>query len=237
MTLNDKIKIVSKILELASKGNNCSNRKDIRSATTHIIALTVQNYLITLVLSRNLSSLDYLQKNIYPGYEEEDISDLEFNFEGYQTNALLINLFVYCENHIRQIANYYETNNRILNVTSITNTFKNIINRNKLGLFANDISIKDLKLFEFFCYVRNTMHNGGFHTRDDVTLIISDRESIFGNTTKSILLEKGQPNRVSFEKQWLLYEQMIKLILKLNSIIPKTEFIEHRFVQTGFNKE
>ncbi|MEO9514098.1 MAG: hypothetical protein ABJN84_03195 [Flavobacteriaceae bacterium] len=237
MTINNKIEIVSKILDLARNANDHSNRKDIRYVSTHIFALTIQNYLITLILSRNLSNLDYLKNNIYEGYEEEDIADLEYNFGGYQTNALLINLFVYLENHIRQIANHYETDSRTLNVNSITNTFKNIINRDKLELFANHITNEDLKLFEFFCYVRNTMHNGGFHSHPDASINITDSESIFGNTTKSITLEQNQPNRISFEKQWILYEQIVKLVIKLNSIIPQTEFIEHRFVQTGFNKE
>ena len=162
---------------------------------------------------------------------------MEYNFGGYQTNALLINLFVYIENHIRQIATHYETDSLTLNVNSITNTFKNIINRDKLELFANDISNEDLKLYEFFCYLRNTMHNGGFHSHPNISLNLTDSESIFGNTTKSITLEQNQPNRISFEKQWILYEQIVKLVIKLNSIIPQTDFIEHRFIQSGFNKE
>lgn len=237
MSINDKIEVVSKILDLARNGKEHSNQKDIRSVTTHILTLTIQNYLITLILSRNLSNLDYLKNNIYEGYEEEDIADLEYNFGGYQTNALLINLFVYIENHIRQIAKYYETATQTLNVYSITSTFKNIINRDKLELFADDIANEDLKLFEFFCYVRNTMHNGGFHTHPSTSISITDEQSIFGSQTKSIALTQNQPNRISFEKQWLLYEQIIKLVIKLNSIIPLIEFIEHQFVQIGFNKE
>jgi hypothetical protein len=237
MTIDNRIEIVAKVLDLANNGNGHSNRKDIRYVSTHILGLTIQNYLITLILSRNLSDIDYLKSNIYEGYEKEDIPDLEYNFGGYQTNALLINLFVYIENHIRQIASHYETSSNTLNVNSITSTFKNIINRDKLELFANDISTDDKKLFEFFCYVRNTMHNGGFHSHPDASINITDSESIFGNTTKTITLEQNKPNRISFEKQWILYEQIIKLIIKLNSIMPQTDFIEHRFVQTGFNKE
>ena len=90
MTIDKKIEIVSKILDLARNGKEHTNRKDIRSVTTHILALTVQNYLITLILSRNLSSLDYLKNNIYEGYEKEDITDLEYNFGGYQTTLLPI---------------------------------------------------------------------------------------------------------------------------------------------------
>jgi hypothetical protein len=237
MTIDDRIEIVAKVLDLANNGNGHSNRKDIRHVSTYILGLTIQNYLITLILSRSLSDIDYLKSNIYEGYEKEDIPDLEYNFGGYQTNALLINLFVYIENHIRQIASHYETSSNTLNVNSITSTFKNIINRDKLELFANDISNDDKKLFEFFCYVRNTMHNGGFYSHPDTSINITDSESIFGNTTKTITLEQNKPNRISFEKQWILYEQIIKLISKLNSIMPQTDFIEHRFVQTGFNKE
>ena len=149
----------------------------------------------------------------------------------------MINLFVYVENHIRQIANHYETPNQKLNINSITSTFKNIINRDKLELFADDITNEDLKLFEFFCYVRNTIHNGGFHTHTDTRINITDQNSIFGTEEKTISLDQNQPNRISFEKQWLMYEQLIKLVIKLNSVIPEIEFIEHRFVQTGFNKE
>ena len=236
MTIDDRIEIVAKVLDLANNGNGHSNRKDIRHVSTHILGLTIQNYLITLILSRNLSDIDYLKSNIYEGYEKEDIPDLEYNFGGYQTNALLINLFVYIENHIRQIASHYETSSNTLNVNSITSTFKNIINRDKLELFANDISNDDKKLFEFFCYVRNTMHNGGLHSHPDTSISITDSESIFGNKTKTITLEQNKPNRISFEKQWILYEQIIKLISKLNSIIPQTDFIEHRFIQTGFSK-
>lgn len=237
MTLDNRIEIVGKILDLANKGEVHSNRQDIRYVSTHILGLTIQNYLITLILSRNLSNIDYLKNNVYEGYEKEDIPDLEFNFGGYQTNALLINLFVYIENHIRQIAIHYESDSNNLNVISITNTFKNIINRNKMVLFADNISRDDLKLFEFFCYTRNTMHNGGFHSHPDTSISITDSESIFGDGVKTVSLEQNKPNRISFEKQWILYEQIIKLMQKINSLIPHTDFIEHRFVQTGFNKE
>ena len=237
MKIEEKIKTTAKILDLARQSKGHPNGKDIRSVTPHILALTIQNYLIALILSRNLSSLEYLKSSIYEGYEEEDITDLEFNFSGYQTNALLINLFVYVENHVRQIAKHYESPNQKLNVTSITNTFRNIINRDKLELFANDLTREDLELFEFFCYVRNTMHNGGFHTHPDTRIIISDESSIFGTGEKLISLEQNQPNRISFDKQWLIYEQIIKLLTKINAIIPKTEHIEHQFVQLGFNKE
>src|SRR5690554_5090999 len=104
MNLDDKIGIVAKILDLSRNEKDEYNRKDIRDVSTHILTLTIQNYLITLILSRNLSNLDYLENNVYEGFEKEDIADLEFNFGGYQTNTLLINLFVYIENHIRQIA-------------------------------------------------------------------------------------------------------------------------------------
>jgi hypothetical protein len=237
MTIDDRISIVSKVLELSQKTIGQNNRKDVRNITTHILASTVQNYLITLVLSRNLSNLEYLKSNIYQGYEEEDIADLEYNFGGYQTNALMINLFVYVENHIRQIADYYSTESQKLNVNSITNTFKNLINPDKIDLFSDEITEQDLKLFEFFCYIRNTMHNGGFHSHPNVTLNINDTNSNLGSETKTITLEKDKPNKVSFEKQWLLYEQIIKLVVKINSIIPESEFIEHRYVSTGFNRE
>lgn len=237
MKIEDKIEITAKILDLARESKEHPNRKDIRSVTPHILTLTIQNYLITLILSRNLSNLDYLKSNIYDGFEEEDIDDLEYNFGGYQTNALLINLFVYVENHIRQIAIHYESQNQKLNVTSITNTFRNIINKDKLVLFANEIKKEEIELFEFFCYVRNTMHNGGFHTHPDTKIIISDECSIFGSEEKSISLERNQPNRISFEDQWLIYEQIIKLLTKINALIPEKENIEHQFVKLGFNKD
>jgi hypothetical protein len=237
MNIKKKIEITAKILELAKESASHPNRKDIRSVTPHILALTIQNYLITLILSRNLSNLGYLKANIYEGYEEDDLSDLEYNFDGYQSNAVFINLFIHIEIHIRQIAIHYETPKQKLNHTSITKTFNNIINMFKLNVSDNDITDADVELFKFFCFLRNTMHNGGFHIHPDKTIIVSDKSSIFGTGKKSISLKKNQPNRCSFEEQLLIYEQIIKLIKKINSLIQEDEHIEHQIVHLGFNKE
>jgi len=232
---NGKIIELKKFVNFIGDNINFENEDDIRNITVEALRLTTENFLFSIILSSNLNSLDYCKKNISENINEEYLPIIEDNFEGFIKNAFFINYFVQIENHIRQIALHFERSVGSINEISIMKTFKNLMDLNKLEYFRT-ISNDDLNLFEFYCFLRNTMHNAGFHNRDDKSLIIHDSESIFDKDELKIYLIKDSPNSISFIHLLLLHEQIIKLIFKFNVCIPIEEVIAHKFSSIGFNE-
>lgn len=232
--IESRIQEVSKLTGILSENDTFNNRQDVRSITIHTLAQTSQNYMFSLLFSKEFMNLKYLKENFSSEIEPQDQPDMLYNFDGYVKNGFFINFFVYVENHIRQIATHYEINKGDLNVTSITKTFKNITDVNKIDLFKT-ITKSDIELFEFYCYLRNTMHNGGFHTHSNKSISINDEHSRFDTNEVTLRLIENSPNRTGFKDQLLVHEQISKLLLKINALIPTNDFIEHRFTNTGFN--
>lgn len=230
-----RIHQISKLTDFINSNDTFPNRKDIRRITLHTLALTSQNFMFSLILSKELMNLNYCKNKISPSIELEDLETMHYNFDGYVKNAFFINSFVCIENHLRQIASYYERKPNDINVTSITQTFKNLIDKRKTILFQN-FTNTDIELFEFYCFLRNTMHNVGFQTQNNKDIVIKDRDSVLNVDEIRIVLLKNSPNRITFDLQMLLHEQIIKLILKINSSLTSADFIEHRFTETGFLK-
>lgn len=189
--------------------------------------------MFALILSEKLLDISFCKSHFSDQIEINDLSTISYNFDGFIKNAFFTNSFVYTENHIRQIALHYESLNNIINVTSITSTFKNLMNQNKISIF-NSLDENDFKLFEFFCFIRNTMHNAGFQTKENQSIEIFDSNSVINKDRITISLSKDSANDLTFNNQLLLQEQIIKLILKVNSVIPGNDFIKHRFSDIGF---
>ncbi|WP_143071102.1 hypothetical protein [Flavobacterium xueshanense] len=121
-------------------------KEDVRSITTHTLAQTAQNFWFSLILSENLFDISYCKSNFSFEIEISDLSTIIYNYDGFIKNAFFLNSFIYVENHIRQIALKYENPNNIINVTSITKTFLNLMNTNKTSLFSS-LNENDFKLF------------------------------------------------------------------------------------------
>jgi len=79
------------------------------------------------------------------------------------------------------------------------------------------------------------MHNVGFQTERDKSITIMDEHSIFKFKKTEIKLIQNSPNNLTFEELLILQEQVIKLILKINSLIPQSDFLKHKFSDIGFN--
>ena len=232
--LNQKIDKVDAFLNFINEKDTFENLEDIRSISIHSLAHTTQSYLFSLFLNKELQNIEYVKKNISQTINQEHLDTINYIYDGFLKNAFFINLFVFVENHIRQIALHYEKSLKDINVTSISLTFRNIRNLNKVTHFES-LDDKDEELFAFYCYIRNTMHNVGFQTESDKSIIITDKNSIFKFKKTEIKLLQNSPNNITFEDLLILQEQIIKLILKVNSLIPKSDFIKHKFTDLGFN--
>ena len=224
---------VKNLVNYISSNDIFENKEDVRSITTHTLAQTAQNFWFSLILSENLFDISYCKSNFSFEIEISDLSTIIYNYDGFIKNAFFLNSFIYVENHIRQIALKYENPNNLINVTSITKTFRNLMNTNKTSLFSS-LNENDFKLFEFYCFMRNTMHNAGFQTQENQSIEIFDIYSIINKDRIVIKLSKDSSNDLNFQDQLLLQEQIIKLIFKINLLIPVNDFIKHRFSDLGF---
>lgn len=231
--LDRRIITVQNLLNYISENDSFENREDVRSITIHTLAQTTQNFWFSLILSKNLLDISFCKSHFSDQIETNDLATISYNFDGFIKNAFFTNSFVYIENHIRQIALNYESENNVINIISITNTFRNLMNQNKISIF-NSLDENDFKLFEFFCFMRNTMHNAGFQTKDNQSIEIFDSNSVINQSRVTISLSKDSANDLTFDNQLLLQEQIIKLVLKINSAIPENDFIKHRFSDIGF---
>lgn len=234
MKLDDKLNLLKDFIAFVQDNDNHSNLDDIRSVTTYSFYQISESFLIGLILSKHLSDIDYCKEKISPNIENSDLQTLEYAFDGYIKDSFFIKLFVLTENHIRQIAKFYESSTNKIDDIPISATFNNLMNSDKIS-FSTTITEEEKELFRFYCYLRNTMHNIGFQSQGSKQLNILDSNSVINKNDVIIDLTKNSVNSLTFEKSVLLQEQIFKLILKMNSLIPKNDFIEHRLVSIGFN--
>src|SRR5690606_4276893 len=165
MNYLQKIDNIGNLLNLINYQNNFPYYEDIRNITVDAFAQNTQIYLIALNLANNLNNIKFVKSEMSDQIVEEDIEILNFNFDGFLKDAFFVKSFILFENHIRQIALFYESTPNTLNVQSINTTIKNITDQNKIS-FIN-ISQSEIEILLFYCYLRNTMHNIGFQTQTD----------------------------------------------------------------------
>ena len=232
ISLEEKIHKIGILLNFVSEKDVFENQDDIRSITMHSLTQTIQSYYFSIILNKELEDIEYVKKNISQEIKNEDLKILNYIYDGFLKNAFFNNSFVFIENHIRQIALNYEITKDSFNNQSLTQTFKNV--RTKIIFFSN-LNIEDEKLFEFYCFLRNTMHNVGFQTKEDKSIVLIDNNSIYEHKEIELKLLQNMPNDISFEQQLILLEQIIKLIEKINFLIPIDDFIKHKFSDLGFN--
>lgn len=231
MDIENKINLVKDLIIFIQSKDTEQNEDDIRSISTYSFYQISESFLISLILSKHISDVEYCKSQINPNITELDISILEYAFDGFIKDSFFIKIFVLIENQIRQIAEFYETPSNKINTNSILTTFKNVI---EIGLFSS-INHKERELFEFYCNLRNTMHNFGFQTKSNKTLVIKDSNSVIEKNEIIIGLTLNSPNKITFQKLILLKEQVFKLLSKINNLIPKDDFIKHRLVSSKFN--
>ncbi len=234
MNLEKKKYLLKDLINYIQSKDFYSNQDDIRSVTTYSFYQNSESFLIALTLSENISDINYYKQKINQEIEVEDLEVLEFAFDGFIKDSFFIKIFILVENHIKQIAEFYETPTNKLKVESIKTTFKNLLDPNKTMLFSN-LTNRDKELFEFYCFLRNTIHNIGFQLKETKQLKINDTESVINQSEVIIDLNQNSVNSLNFEKLILLKEQIIKLIFKMNDLLPENDIIEHRLVSIGFN--
>lgn len=231
--IDNHIRDVFRISNFIDSNSNLVNKADVRYITLHALAQTAQNFGFALALSKQLHNVEFCQKNISNDIFAEDLPNINYNFKGFLRNAFFINFFVYVENHIRQLATHFESKPKEINVISIVQAFKKLTTERKTPI---SLSEHDVEVFEYYCYLRNTMHNAGFQTQDSTKIEIVDAESIFGPQKFEMELGENAPNKFLMKEQFVLHEQIVKILLKINAQISIADFIEHRFTATGFLK-
>lgn len=234
MKVEEKIDLVGRLLNFISANNNFSDYEDIRSITIDSFAVAVQYFFISLILSKELQKIDYVQSKISDQFKEFDLKDIEFNFDGFVKDALFTKLFISVESNFRTIARHLEKTTDDINNTSIKITFERLLDANKTNLFTT-IDAIDKDIIICFFYLRNTIHNFGIHTKPNHILEIEDSTSLISKSKVTIELVQNQPNSISTENLLLLFEQVIKVIIKFNSVIPTTEKIKHPLADFGYN--
>lgn len=234
MNLEEKKDLLKGLITYIQSKDSHTDQDDIRSVTTYSFYQNCESFLIALTLSENISDINYCKQKINPEIETEDLEILEFAFDGFIKDSFFIKIFILVENHIKQIAEFYESPTNKIKVKSIKTTFENLLDPNKTVIFSN-LTNSDKELFEFYCFLRNTIHNIGFQLKETKQLKINDVESVINQSEVIIDLSQNSANSLNFEKLILLNEQIIKLIFKMNDLLPENDFIEHRLVSIGFN--
>lgn len=233
--INQLIENLEDLNNLISDEINKHNENDIRNVTLDLVATQIQGFRTSLILSKKINKKQLFENNNNEHYSDIEIKTFISNFANYQIDAFFINTFIYIETHIRLIAKHYENSNiKILNI-KISETFKNLTNTNKIQLFEN-ISEENKLLFQFYLSLRNTVHTGHFHTWDYKSFIINDKFSIINKTEKKLELHKNKFVEINPFEKLLLIEQIIKLILKINTKIPNNTIIKHSYVDIGYNE-
>ncbi|QRA41411.1 MULTISPECIES: hypothetical protein [Chryseobacterium] len=232
MKLNEKIDLIFKLLNFASLNNLHADEEDIRSITMHSISQSIQNYYISLILSEKLEDIKFVNANISEEFAVEELEVVNYNYQGFIKDALFNALFISIESNIRAIARHYEAKVNDINNTSIKITFENLLKT--ISLF-NGISADEKKVILYFFYLRNTMHNFGINTKPKQAIDIEDKTSIVDTSKVKLELIQNQTNNISSKNLFLLFEQVLKVIIRLNSMIPSNEKIKHPLADFDYN--
>src|SRR5690554_5682961 len=126
------------LLIFTQSKDNHSNLKDIRSISINALFKQVENLNIAVILCKQINDLTFLKTEISESITEESIEDILYNYEGFIKDAYFIKSFIIVENHINQIAEFYETaESKIKHHSSILSTFENLIKKEKCELFSD----------------------------------------------------------------------------------------------------
>ncbi|AZB27417.1 hypothetical protein EG339_23900 [Chryseobacterium bernardetii] len=234
MKTNEKIDLAGNLLNFISDNNTYSDLEDVRSITIDSIAQSVQSFLISIILSKELENIDYVQAKIYDKYTSADLETLGHNFDGFIKDAVFTKLFISTEINFRTIARHLEANPGSINKTSIKATFEKLLDTNVTNLFSTiDAYEKDIIIY--FFYLRNTIHNVGIHTNPNHSIEIEDKTSVINTAKVKLELIENQTNNINYKDSLLLFEQVIKVLIKFNSLLPVGQQIKHPLADFGYN--
>ena len=79
MKINKKIDLTGNLINFIGENNMHSDLEDIRNITIESIAQAFQNFWISLKLSKELESIDFVQEKISDQFKKSDLEDIEFN--------------------------------------------------------------------------------------------------------------------------------------------------------------
>jgi len=218
--LNKRIDKVGNLLNFVHDTNTIKNLFDARNITISIIAVNVENFFIALKLSDSLLDVKYCKANFTDELEVKHLETLNFNYHGFIRDGFFNSIFIVIENHFRQLAEHYQVRE--------SDSIKLVFKRLSENMIFESITEQEKKVFYFMCYLRNTMHNIGLQTKDNSYLDIHDANSIFENQKITLSLTKDSFNSINFDGFMLLIEQVIKLVIRINQLMPQDDIITHR---------
>jgi len=143
---------------------------DVRFLHFYLMREIIQSYLLSVSLGKELLNTDWWKKSGYgnslSGMNDEEkakfISDRSFHYGEDKKSGFFIQSYSHIENTFRLIAKaYYGGTGYSHNISTLVKTLLKDLN------FGTGFT----KLWEIFAFTRNTIHNGGFHTHPDNTII------------------------------------------------------------------
>lgn len=220
--LNQQIRDINNINQvcLQLKKESHFHDNDTRNMIFTLFNLEIQFLLLSTTLSKNLTNVDFYKEN---GYNVENIDDTFLENSIYQyvsavSNSYFILIYVQLENYLRLIALHKGLSHININlvITNLKNTF--------------GLSDDNMKLLKIIFNLRNSMHNGGYHSHKDDTINYKDHDYIF---------EQGKPillGGIAFNV-FLTSEILNFLIVEINKNTSGEEFIEHNYAKLSFEVE
>lgn len=205
---------------------NYDSSKDARILYFIFFREGIQSYILGSYLSPNLSNLEWwknspfkksleLNKENIPNF----LKDRAYNYNNWLNGAFFVSSFVDAENYLRLIAKAYD--NGSCSDFTISKVVKNIIT--KLNLKQDYYT-----LWEIIAFTRNTMHNGGIHSKRDTTKIYKKTSFDF---------KKNEAiNFLNSENLSFLYLELIDLLYAITSHpdIKAIPVIQHNHADIDF---
>ena len=206
-----------KCLELK---NECQYRSDdTRNMIFTLFNLEIQFLLLSTTLSKNLTDVNFYKQNNYKvdNIDENYLETSIYQYISSLSNSYFILMYVQLENYLRLIA--LHKNIHHININQIVGNFQNTFG----------LSDDNMNLLKIIFNLRNSMHNGGYHTHKDAAIHYKDRQFIF-EKGKPIFL--GEIGIVFFT--FLTSEVLTSLIVEINKNTSGEEFIEHNYAKLDF---
>ncbi len=214
--------IGEKIISIQESYPDLNENTDVRLVSLKLTMESIQtNIILFHCIGASFKDLNLWE---YQDFRDEDhkekfLNDRLYFISGDLREGVFTNTFLRFENFMKIIASSLDIRGESINRLS-----KDIID-------SSGVEDDYKNLIDLFTYLRNTLHTGGFHNRDNVTITYKDKDYEF---------VKNSPNTF-YNDQFLeiLIKEVTDLMVEIiNSEKIKTkDFIEHNYSKLIFGEE
>lgn len=214
--------LIEQLNELIQKNFNLMNNSiykqdDCRNLIFQFLISEIQNYLLTIVLSKSLQKKSWFSENGLKSdnIDDEYIKSINSSFTNSNKDKFFISSYVQFEYFFRLVAIEYNCENR-----NIGTTVKDLLS-------SLEIDLKIYDLWKIFSHIRNSMHNGGFHNNKSENIIYKNIEYEFikGN----IITYSSVKNIIYFIEEIINY-----LIIPITEKSQDKYLIQHTYSKLTF---